>query len=185
MAAIFSVLSVYDFIEAKKADAVERAEKVPESDLSNPGVVDQLAQFRFEVAVLLPKERKGKRRTIKRDIRDFGQRREVDADVIDVYIPFRGWAKSFEIKPSSSTMIFLEYRAMDNFLVATFPDDDKLDQAVNSFIETVNSNLQALRNDLASVPQQIRQAVESVVARRKSLIEARAARDKNRSFPIE
>jgi hypothetical protein len=186
MLQLFRGQSVFDYIEEQKNEAIKRAELTPEKKLSDPAVIDQIiGDFRFEVAVIRPEERKGKRRIVQRRISDYGQPRIEENVYIDVYIPFSGYPKSFEIGPSSSILIYEECRIDGSAIVVVFPDDDALDASVEAFIAQVTNNLENLKNDLRSAPLQIHNAVVDVVARRRNLIESRTERDKKRSFPIE
>jgi hypothetical protein len=186
MPQLFSGPSVFEFIERKKREAVDRAESAPDQCLSDATFVERLSeQFRIDVAVLRPQDRHGKRRTVPRQVSDFGWQRSINVDVIDVSIPYSGWPKSFELRPSHSVVIHDECRIENNVLMVNFLDDESTEHKLNSFISDVSKNLDALRNDISNFSNQIRQVVMPVLEQRKSLLQARAERDRGRSFPIE
>ncbi|MHC1946492.1 hypothetical protein IF803_19090 [Bradyrhizobium sp. UFLA06-06] len=176
-------------IEQKLYEAKMWAERLPEESLTSDKLAEELtkiAHFQFDVAKLKPDERKGKRRTEKRKISDYGRDVTIDVDIIDVIIPFDGYPKSFQIAPSHCNVIDIPAMIThENGLRISLPDDQNLDRAVNFFIERVSGNLSTLEKELQNVGPRMLQSAQSAIHQRLQRIRERQERDKTRSFPIE
>lgn len=181
--------SIHAFKDQKVREAIARVEGLSEAELLDPGLAGKLdgivEQFRFVVATMRPQERKGKRRTETRQVRDYGELRNVEVSMIDVTIPFDGYPKSFTIAPSHCHVIDTPARTSQAGLQATFYDDDNLDRNVDSFISRVGENLERLRGEMESLRTQISDAVKAIADQRLAKVKAQKERDKSRSFPIE
>ncbi|QRM32760.1 hypothetical protein [Microvirga sp. VF16] len=181
--------SFHNFRDEKIREAVARAEAISEKDLLSADLsakLDEVANgFRFVVATLKPEGRRGKRRIETRQVRDYGDVRDVQVSVIDVTIPMEGYPKSLHIAPSHSNVIEIPASTGTGGLIATFYDDDSLDKNVDSFIARVSENLDRLRKEMEGLKPQIREAIGTVADRRLAEVQARLERDKTRSFPID
>jgi hypothetical protein len=103
-----------------------------------------------------------------------------------VTIPFDGWPKSFNLAPSSCRIIETPAKINnDSTIQISFPDDQNLEQNVNSFIQGVTQNLNTLGAELQRIGPQMLQAAQLVANQRLQQLRERQARDKTRSFPIE
>lgn len=176
------------FVDQKIYEAKIHAEKLTDEQLEGPDLaqtLSQIAKFKFDVAALKSDQRKGKRRTEKRKIAEYGREIMVDVDFIDVTIPFEGWPKSFYIAPSSCAIIGDSASLIDQAILVSFPDDQSLDRNVDIFIERVNQNLDTLKNELQRIEPQMLQRAQLIANERLQKIRERRSRDKGRSFPIE
>jgi hypothetical protein len=177
------------FAQQKLYEARTRAEQLTQQQLEGADLSEMLAQiatFKFELANLKPDQRKGKRRSEKRKLMDYGREVIIDVDIIDVTIPFSGWPRSFHLAPSSCVIIDTPATvAKDNAIEVSFPDDQNLDRSVDVFVRAVTKNLDTLGSELQKIPPQMLQTAQVVANQRLQQIRDRIERDKNRSFPIE
>lgn len=180
-------IPVSNFIDQKISEARTQAERLSDSQLQDPslaGVLEQIADFDFEVAKLNPEGRQGKRRTEKKARNDYGREIIVDVDFVDVTVPFTGDAQSLELMPSSGFQIHERAGVSRNGIVVSFLDDQNLDRNVDSFIKRVSENLKNLNADIEKIRSQRLQIAQSEANRRLEKIRARKDLDKSRSFPI-
>lgn len=179
---------ISNFTAEKVGEARSQAERLSPEDLLSPDLgekLQQLAKVKFDVAILKPEERKGKRRTEKQPRSDFGRKIIVNVDFIDVAIPFEGWPKSFHISPSTCNLIDMPAATSNGAIIVSFLDDQNLDRNVDSFIKQVSQNLEYLKKDLPRIETQRLQIMQHIANHRLMQIEERKERDKTRSFPIE
>lgn len=130
--------SVGDFREQKMREAVSKVESLPEPVLTDPkqaGILEKIAdQFKFDVATLNPRERRGKRRVEWQHVKDFGEVRPVEVTLVDVSIPYHGRPERFQLSPNSRKIVSVPADVQDGQIIVSFPDDDNLDKAVDQFI---------------------------------------------------
>jgi hypothetical protein len=177
------------FVEQRLGEAKTHAEQLTPQQLEASDIAETLqkiAKFKFNLATLKPDQRKGKRRTEKRKVMDYGREVIVDVDLIDVEIPFEGWPKSLYLAPSSRTLIDIPTTiTSNNTIKVSFPDDENLDRNVDFFIQNVTANLNTLEKELQRIEPQMLQVAQTIVTQRIEQIRERKNRDKGRSFPIE
>jgi hypothetical protein len=180
---------ISDFVRQKLTEMRGRVEQLTEAQLEAPGlgeILNSLSRLEFNLAVLKPHQRKGKRRTEKRQINDYGRQIAVDFDIIDVTVPFDGWPQSFSLAPSSYTLIDIPITITSQpALQFSLPDDQNLDRDVDGLIQRISSNLNMLRSDMRGLETQRLQEAQLVANQRLKQIQERRDRDKKRSFPIE
>lgn len=181
--------SISVFTDQRIREARTQVEQLTDAQLEDPslaGKLDEIANVKFVPARLLPEQRKGKRRTEKRKVNDYGREVMIDVDIIDVAIPFEGWPKSFDLAPSSCTIIDTPATITgERAIQISLSDDQNLDRNVDSFIQHVSNNLNTLKKELEALGPRIRQEVQLIADQRLQRIRERRKRDKTRSFPIE
>lgn len=176
------------FTNDRIKEAEAQTEALTEAQLHDPalaGTLEKISNFKFDVAVLVPENRKGKRRTTKVPRDDYGRQIMVDVDMIDVTIPFSGWPKSFLYAPSVANIIGEPILVSNGTLVVTFADDAGLDRNVDGFIKYVNENLKNLESDIKKIRQQALRTCQRIANERIARIKLQKERDKTRSFPID
>lgn len=180
--------SVHAYRDHVLANASARAKALSDTDVGDAAaatrLVERLVREIPEVARLSAEEKDGKRRTVTREIRDYGASRTVDVVVIDVSIPFVGAALSFEIAPSHSHVISEDIAVEANKIIITLYDDDSLDSILQATVSRIEANLERLRTELQSLPNEIANLVNRIVSRRREEIAAQKEKDSKRSFPI-
>lgn len=181
--------SISAFAEQNVYQARIHTEQLTQEQLEGANLsttLDAIAKVKFEVAKLKPDERRGKRRTEKRNAIDYGRQVTVDLDMIDVTIPFEGWPKSFTLAPSSHVIIDTPAKIThERVILVSLPDDQNLDRNVDRFIQQVTQNLDSLARDLKNIEGQMLQVAQVVANQRIKQNRERRERDKTRSFPIE
>lgn len=181
--------SAHEYREQSMKNAIQATKALSKDELMSPtlaATLDSIARGGdLQVARLLPDQKHGKRRTEQRSRSDYGQTRTVEVTLIDVYIPFEGEAISFQLAPSTSTIIQTPVKVAGNELVATFYDDERVQRDVDELIDQVSGNLDTLRKEMANLRTQIRSTIDSVANERKAQVEAQLQRDKKLSFPIK
>lgn len=175
--------------EVKLREVRTQTEQLTVEQLQSPDLADTLeriAALKLEVASLKPDQRRGRRRTEKRKITDYGREIFVDVDLIEVSIPFIGWPRSFRLAPSYCKIVDAPATiTSNNTIEVTFPDDQNLDRSVDFFIQLVAENLTTLQRELGKLQPQMLQTAQLVANQRLQQIRERKERDKTRSFPIE
>lgn len=170
--------------------AIAEVDKLDSSEFLKPSLpssLDRIAgKFTLQVARLRPDEKRGKRREFEREISDYGLERTVKASEVDVSIPFDGEAQSFEIAPSSTTLVYgSKVQVLSSELILTVSDDDQIERRVDEFVKPVTENLDRLRVEVERDLPRIRDAIDNRARQRKEEIERQKERDSKRSFPID
>lgn len=152
--------------------------------LLDPKVLELKKQAEVKPVILKFEQRTGKRRQETKS-GDDGWGRQVDRtyEVIDVSVPFEGDNVCFTISPSTKTL-GTGGVVSGNHLIITLMDDERLEGALESQVETIRDNLARVAADLTHLPQAVDQTIEREIKRRQEANQARRDRDSNRSFPI-
>jgi hypothetical protein len=174
--------------DAKIREVRTQTEQLTTEQLQAPDLasaLETIATLKFEVATLKPDQRRGKRRTERQKITDYGREIFVDVDFVEVSIPFVGWPKSLRLAPSYCKIVDTPAKITSNTVDVTFRDDQNLDRNVDVFIQIVSENLATLQRELTKLQPQMLQTAQIVANQRIQQIRERKERDKTRSFPIE
>jgi hypothetical protein len=182
--------SAHSYRETAVRQAVEEVKSLAPNYLADPGLAGTINKIVgkygvFAVATLRPNEKRGKRRTETRQIRDYGETRNVEVSLMDVFVPFSGAEESFELAPSSSHVIQTPVQVTQGQLVFTFHDDSAIERDLEAAIKQISENLDRLRAELGNLESSVRQAVEAVAADRLARIKSQAERDSRLGFPVD
>jgi hypothetical protein len=186
---LFRGPSIINYREEQITVAEGRVDALTEQQLTNPalaGMLEKIANASvFEVAALRPDEKRGKNRTIRREMHRHGLPMSVEAKLVEITIPFVGSEQSFVFAPTSCNIIDQDATVHENALVVTLDDDEHLERYLVPFITRVSENLERLRKDMADVLRMVQERVKARADHRQSDILATKERNRTRSFPID
>jgi len=127
----------------------------------------------------------GKRISDERIGEEFGRRVMRKFDYIDVTIPFTGDWKAFSLSPSTKTLGTLgELDDRRSAIVIRLPDNERLEEDLESAIAQILRNLGNLDRDMVSLASEMRTTLKGIADRRFEKLKAHRDLDSKRSFPI-
>ncbi|HEV7293483.1 MAG TPA: hypothetical protein VGN79_14305 [Devosia sp.] len=179
------------FLGEKMRTAEMEVDRLSEDDLQSPALgqsLQNIANFKFQVAEIRPDEKTGKRRTEVRSFVDYGRHIQSKVDVLDISIPYSGFPKSFSIAPTNGHTIESKatYQSSSgHLLVVTLDEDDALEVKLATFISEVEDNLQKLGQDMENLRKRLLVHVQDRAQERLNAIKARQEKNKGYSFPVE
>jgi hypothetical protein len=181
--------SLYEKFQEAVRQAVQEVEMLDRRAFANPALAGDLQRiaekYNLEVGHIHKENVKASRRHIEHESEDvWGDRRKFRQTWLDVEIPFSGNKEAFLLSPSFVSHPSCDAEIGSSSLVISIPDDDRADNAVQSFIGTISNNLELLRTEYGQMKPQLIHAASRAAERRKQQIDAEAARDQTRSFKI-
>lgn len=110
--------------------------------------------------------------------------KRINDSTIDVHIPFEGSALLFEVEPTEHSVVTETVYVNGRELVFRVRDDDSLEKNLESMIATIRNNLASLDRDIGRYRLRINEDIMTAAGTRRAELNAVAARDRSRSFPI-
>lgn len=166
--------------------AIERLPKANFEALAAREIEQALRDAVIKTPQLHFEARRGKRVSEEKVVREFGQHVVHKIDYVDVIVPFSGNKTAFQLSPSHQIMNTMGTLNTDgDAIVIRLPDDERLEQQLESAISQISTNLGNFTEDMSALAAEMKQVLSGVVERRKQLFSEQEARDTTRSFPID
>ena len=118
-------------------------------------------------------------------IHDYGESRIVKHAMLDVTIPFSGDSNSFKLRPSQCALLSQRISLGETSLTLSVQDDQNAQREVDSVVNQLMKNLDALRAEYDQSKPQMEQAIQQAAESRKAKIVSENDRDKNLTFKVE
>jgi hypothetical protein len=120
-----------------------------------------------------------------RVVNEYGMRRAVQIKRLRVTVQFTGEPDTLKLMPSCFRMISSAVDVDQRSISFTIPDDERADREVADICETIQGNLDQLRQDYQQYKPQLEKTVSQAAERRKAEIAAEVQRDRqHRAFTV-